>query len=141
MGLLGGADKLLGENPSLFGVAAYAVLAGVVGTLLLVLFLGSVIPLSRSKDFVGWIIGFNTALSGYALLEKGVERIRYPRVAGVGAGILNVLISFGVLCALSLHFMGESLFVLRDLFLYLAIGAACGGMGGVLAVKYRRLKR
>ena len=141
MGLLGGADKLLGKNPSLMSIAVYAVLAGVLGTLLLVLFLGSLIPLPVSKDYVGWIVGFNTTLSGYALLDKANGRISYQRAGGAAAGLLNALISFGALYGLSLHFRGESLFSLRDFLLFLAIGTACGGMGGVLAVKYHRLKR
>jgi hypothetical protein len=120
---------------------ASAVLIGVCGTILVFMLLATILPLSKAVYFIPWLIGFNTAMTGYSLVEKTRASLKYRHIASIGAGISNVLITAGVLIGLSVYTFGTNLFSSVDLLIFLVIGAACSEFGAWLALKYFKLKK
>jgi hypothetical protein len=120
---------------------AYAVLIGVCGTTLVIMFLTTILPLSKTTGFIPWLIGFNTAMTGYALVDKTRSSLKYRYIIAIGAGISNVLITVGILIGLSVYTTGISLFSPSDLTICLIIGVTCSAFGAWLAAKYHRLKK
>jgi hypothetical protein len=120
---------------------ASAVLIGVCGTILVIMLLATILPLSKAVNFIPWLIGFNTAMTGYSLVEKTRDSLKYRHIVSIGAGILNVLITAGILIALSVYTFGANLFGLVDLLILSIIGAVCSEFGAWLAVKYFKLNK
>jgi hypothetical protein len=120
---------------------ASAVLIGVCGTILVIMLLATILPLSKAVNFIPWLIGFNTAMTGYSLVEKTRGSLKYRHIASIGAGISNVLITAGILIALSAYTLGANLFGLVDLLIFFIIGAVCSEFGAWLAVKYFKLNK
>lgn len=131
----------LKENAPLLGKFAYSILAGVFGVAVLAMFLAVFMELYRVVPFVPWIIAFNTAMTGYSLIEKTRDTLKYKQVSSIGAGILNVIITCLLLSIFSLYFFGENLFSIWDFALFLIIGIVCSELGALLAIKYFKLKR
>jgi len=118
---------------------ASAVLIGVCGTILAIMFLTTILPLTTVVNFIPWLIGFNTAMTGYSLVEKMRASLKYRHMASIGAGISNVLITAGVLIGLSVYNFGSNLFSPLDLIIFLVIGVTCSEFGAWLAAKYHKL--
>ena len=118
-----------------------AVLIGVGGTILVVMLLAAIMPLSKAVNFIPWLIGFNCAMTGYSLAEKTRASLKYRHLPAIGAGISNVLITVAVLTGLSVYTFGISLFNPMDLAIFLVIGAACSMFGAWLADKYHNLNK
>lgn len=131
----------LKENAPLLGKFAYSILAGVFGVAVLAMFLAVFMELYRVVPFVPWIIAFNTAMTGYSLIDKTRDTLKYKQVSSIGAGILNVIITCLLLSIFSLYFFGENLFSIWDFALFLIIGIVCSELGALLAIKYFKLKR
>lgn len=128
------------DHLNLLGKVAYSILVGVFGTILLVVFLSALTDVFRAARFIPWIIAFNTAITGYSLLDKTGARLKYKQISCIGAGILNVLITYALLSLVFVYSAGEYLFSGRALALFLAIGIVCSELGALLAIKYFRLK-
>ena len=120
---------------------ASAVLIGACGTILVIMFLATILPLSKAVKFIPWLIAFNTAMTGYSLVEKTRASLKHRHIASIGAGISNVLITAGVLTGLSVYAIGINLFSSVDLTIFLVIGAAGSELGAWLAVKYHKLNK
>ncbi len=120
---------------------ASAVLMGVCGTIIVSMFLAAILPVSKVVNLVPWLIGFNTAMTGYSLAEKTRTFLKYRHVTTIGAGVSNVLITVAVLIGLSDYTIGINLFSPMDLGVFLIIGAACSEFGAWLAFKYHKLNK
>ena len=120
---------------------ASAVLIGVCGTILVIMFLATILPLSKAVNFIPWLIGFNTAVTGYSLVEKTRASLKHRHMASISAGISNVLITAGVLSGLSVYAIGINLVSTVDLMIFLVIGAACSEFGAWLGAKYHKLNK
>ncbi|MBW2249220.1 MAG: hypothetical protein JRF60_00950 [Deltaproteobacteria bacterium] len=131
----------LKENVPLLGKFAYCILTGVFGVAVLAMFLAVFIELYRVVPFVPWIIAFNSAMTGYSLMDKTRDTLKYKQVSSIIAGILNVIITCLLLSIFSLYFFGENLFSIWDFALFLIIGIVCSELGALLAIKYFKLKR
>ncbi len=131
----------LKENAPLLGKFAYSILAGVFGVAVLVMFLAVFMELYRVVPFVPWIIAFNTAMTGYALIDKTRDTLKYKQVSSISAGILNVIITYFLLSLSSFYLFGENLFSISDFALFMVIGIVCSELGALLAIKYFKLKR
>jgi uncharacterized membrane-anchored protein len=131
----------LKENAPLLGKFAYSILAGVFGVAVLAMFLAVFMELYRVVPFIPWIIAFNTAMTGYSLIDKTRDTLKYKQVSSISAGILNVIITCLLLSIFSLYFFGENLFSIWDFALFLIIGIVCSELGALLAIKYFKLKR
>ncbi len=129
------------NNFSLTGKIVYSILAGVFGTILLALFLTTFMPVYSVLKFIPWIIAFNTLLTGYSLLDKTRNLLKYKHISAVCAGISNVIISLGILALLFPYLMGEYLFSIKDYILFFIVGIICSGLGAILAIKYFKLEK
>jgi hypothetical protein len=126
-------------NTHLPGKFAYAVLVGVLGTMLIALFLATFLHLSEILRLVPFIIGLNTAVAGYTLLEKTRDQVRRKYLLSMGAGISTVLLAFAILSLMLSYWLGESFLRPLDLLIFLVIGVVCSELGALLAVKYFKL--
>jgi len=131
----------LKEKVPLLGKFAYCILTGVFGVAVLVMFLAVFMELYRVVPFVPWIIAFNTAMTGYSLIDKTRDTLKYKQISSIIAGILNVIITYFLLSLSSFYLFGKSLFSIWDFALFLIIGIVCSELGALLAIKYFKLKR
>ncbi len=131
----------LKKNAPLLGKFAYSILAGVFGVAVLAMFLSVFMELHRVVPFVPWIIAFNTAMTGYSLIDKTRDTLKYKQISSISAGILSVIITYFLLSLSSFYLFGENLFSIWDFALFLIIGIVCSELGALLAIKYFKLKR
>jgi len=129
------------EKAPLLGKVAYCILTGIFGTAVLIIFLAVFMELYRIVSFIPWIIAFNTAMTGYSLIEKTRETLKYKQISSISAGILNVIITYFILVIISFYLFDENLFTKLDFALFLVIGIVCSELGALLAIKYFKLKR
>jgi len=129
------------EKAPLLGKVAYCILTGIFGTVVLIIFLAVFMELYRIVSFIPWIIAFNTAMTGYSLIEKTRETLKYKQISSISAGILNVIITYFILIIISFYLFDENLFTKLDFALFLVIGIVCSELGALLAIKYFKSKR
>lgn len=113
---------------------------GVGGILLLVLFLMTFLHVTEALKFIPWIIAFNSALTGFSLVDKTAGQFKRPRTSAVMTGITIVMISTGGLALINMLQVGEILIYTGDLIVYLVCGIVFSFLGAVLAIKNVRLK-
>ena len=130
----------LTEKVTLLGKVAYCVFAGVFGVAVLVMFLAVFMELYRIVPFIPWIIAFNTAITGYSLIDKTSDTLKYKQISSICAGVLNVIITFFLLSIISFYLFDENLFTIWDFALFLIIGIICSELGALLAIKYFKIK-
>ncbi len=128
------------DKRNLAGQFAYAVFSGVCGTLILVVFLNVILNVYQVMKFVPFIVVFNTAMTGYSLIDKCRERIRHKHAWALGAGLLTAAITVFLLMTFSFYFLGENLLGLKLSVFLIIIGAVCSEMGALLAAKYLKIK-
>ena len=122
----------------LAGKVAFAIFSGVCGTLLLVGFCTAFLNIIEVVKYLQWMIAFNTAMTGFSLIEKTRDSITHKYMLAACAGLANVIITAGILMTSSFYFLGENLLSAQMFILFLVIGAACSELGAWLAVKYFR---
>lgn len=127
-------------NSYLLGKIAYSIFIGVFGTILLVLFLATFLHTFEVVKFIPWIIALNTIITGYSLLDKTRDQLKYKQLFSIGAGILNVIFTCVILNIMSVHFLGEYLLGTWDFIVFLIIGVICSELGALLAIRYFKLK-
>ena len=120
---------------------ASAVLIGVCGTILVTMFLATFLPIFKVVNYIPWLVGFNTAMTGFSLIEKTRDRIVHKHLWAVSAGLVNAVLTCGILTIFSFHFLGENLLGSRMIVFLLIIGAVCSALGAWLAVKYLKLNK
>ena len=131
----------LKEKAPLLGKIAYCILTGIFGTTVLIAFLSVFMELYSVVSFIPWIIAFNTAMTGYSIIDKTRDTLKYKQIFSISAGVLNVIITCFLLSLLSFYFFSENLFTQWDFALFLIIGIVCSELGALLAIKYFKLKR
>ena len=120
---------------------ASAVLIGVCGTILVIMFLATFLSIFKIVNFIPWLIGFNTAMTGFSLIEKTRDRIVHKHLWAVSAGLVNAALTCGILTIFSFHFLAENLLGFRMILFLFIIGAVCSELGARLAVKYLKLNK
>jgi hypothetical protein len=130
---------LLKERRELAGKIAYSILSGVFGSILLVAFLTLFFDILGVVKFIPWIIAFNTAMTGYSLLDKTRDYLQHRHIFAIVAGSISVFITCGILSIMSAYFLGENIFRIWDFIFFLIIGMACSELGALLAIKYFKL--
>jgi hypothetical protein len=118
-----------------------AVLIGVCGTILVAMFLATFLSIFKVVNLIPWLIGFNTAMTGFSLIEKTRDRILHKHLWAVVAGLVNVVLTCGILTIASFHFLAENLLGFGVILFLLIIGAVCSELGARLAVKYLKLNK
>ena len=117
----------------------YFVAIGVVGSLLMVMFLAGVMSMGAIENLLPFIIGFNAALTGYNLISRTKNRFNHKRILGFITGIVSVVITILALNIAFFYYTGGYFVYVID-FLFLAvIGGVFSWLGAVLAIKYLKL--
>ncbi len=129
------------RQTSVIGKTAYALIVGVIGALLVTLFLLTFLHPFEAVRFVPWILGFTSALAGYNLMQRAGDLIRNKSLFCLGTGLISAILLFLLLNLLFLYFIGAPVFGLGDLLLFSGIGMLCCGLGALLALKYVDLRR
>lgn len=94
---------------------AYSIFIGVAGTIILIAAFNSFMNLFIIEKHLPWIIGLNCAVTGYSLLDKTKDLLKYKQISSIIAGVLNVLITYFILTLIYIFLLGESLFGGYDL--------------------------
>jgi hypothetical protein len=129
----------LKERGDLVSKFAYSIFAGVIGSILLAAFLTLFFDIFGVVKFIPWIIAFNTAMTGYSLLDKTRDTLQRKHFSSICAGMINVFIACAILILMSVYFLGENIFRIWDFIFFLIIGIVCSELGALLAIKYFKL--
>ena len=124
---------------SLWGQWTYSLFAGTAGTMLVLLFLNSFLPLGATLKWVPWVIGFNAMVTGYTLMDMTRRKIRLKRTAGVGSGVVMAVAAGAALNLGSKQVWGEFFIGWADFLFFTIVGAIFAGLGAALAVRYLQL--
>ena len=128
------------NKSDLFKKTAYFIMVGSLGSLILVVFFTTVMSYGTIEKLLPWVIGFNAALTGYNLINRTNNSLRYERISAVGGGIFMVIISVVLINIIFFHFMGVNFIYFTELILLIAIGAFFSGLGAILAIKHINLR-
>ena len=124
-----------------YGKTAASILAGAVGAVILVVFLNMIVLPAASVKFLPLIIAFNTAITGYMVIEKTRDCFRYKRSVAIFAGAAAVVLAYVGLNYLFLQTTGLFLISPADLISMLIAGCVSSWLGGALAIKYLDMQR
>jgi hypothetical protein len=116
-----------------------AVLTGVGGTLLVTIFLATLLPVFKVIHFIPWLIGFNSAMTGYCLVDKTRDALAHRQLVALAAGLANALVTTAALIALCIYTLEANLFGPREIIFFTVIGTACSELGAWLAARYFKL--
>ena len=135
-----GTMTFLRNRFDLVGKIGYAVFAGVLGTVLFVLLLSTVVRLDEFTRLIPLIlVAFNTAVTGYALIEKTRDRLKHKLLSSIMAGVANVILTHTILNLMFFFQIDMFIFGVVDLIFFLITGLICSGLGGLLALKYFKI--
>lgn len=112
-----------------------AVAIGIGGNIILIVFLMTFLPILGILKFMPWIIAFNTAHTGYSLVDRA-GNLAFPKLTSVLAGSTNAVITTGLFALLSSFLSGDLYLGIGDVGLFIIIGVLCSVAGTILAVKY-----
>ena len=107
--------------------------------MLLVMFLVAFLDLYQAVKYLPWMIAFNTAMTGFSLIEKTRDRIVHKHLSAVCAGLVNVVLTCGILTIFSFYLLAENLIGSMMILSLLIVGAVCSELGAWLAIKYFKL--
>jgi hypothetical protein len=119
----------------------YSIIVGVIGSLVLVVFLTTLMPLDTIQKCMPYIIGFNAALTGYNMINKSDNDLRFQRIYAIGSGVTMVVIATVILNMVMIHFIGGYLIYFIDAIFLIGIGGVLSGLGAILAIKYLNINR
>ena len=128
------------NKSDVFKKIAYWVMVGSLGSLLLVVFFTTIMSYDTIEKLLPWVIGFNAALTGYNLITRTNNSLKYRRISAVGSGILMVIMSVLFINIIFFHLMGDYLIYVNEIILFMAIGAVFSELGAILAIKYINLR-
>ena len=114
----------------------YPIIVGIIGSLVLVGFFTSLMSFDTIEKLLPYIIGFNAALTGYNLIKKTDNSLKFRRICAISSGVLMVITTAVILNLVMLHLMGSYLIYLTDGIFLIIIGGVLSGLGAILAIKY-----
>jgi hypothetical protein len=132
-------DYLIRLGSTRWGQTLYSVSIGVVGAIILVGFLSNLMTTAAIETLLPVIIGFNTALTGYNVIEKTRDGFMRKRLVSMAAGLAVVLIATVGLNLLFWKLAGTILIGIGKMSLLLFVGMVTSGLGSALAVRYLKL--
>jgi hypothetical protein len=122
-----------------FGEFVQPILTGVFGCILLVIFFAGFMSLGTIGKLLPFVIGFNTALTGYNLLRRTKNRFKCKRIWGLISGIITVVITVLILNVLFFYLTGGYIVYMTDFLRLISIGSVFSWLGAILAIKYLNL--
>lgn len=117
----------------------YAIFIGVLGSILLVMFFSGLMTIGAVERLLPYIIGFNAALTGYNLISRIKDSLKYKRLWSLISGITLVV---GVTLILNISFYyiaGGYIVYVTDFFILALTGGVFSWLGATLAIKYYNL--
>jgi hypothetical protein len=131
--------RIMNKSDS-FKKIAYSIMVGSLGSLLLVVFFTTLMSYGTIEKLLPWVIGFNAALTGYNLITRTNNHLKYERIFAVGSGILMVIITVLLINIIFFNLMGFYPIYMNELIFLIAIGAVLSGFGAILANNFIKLK-
>ena len=122
-------------NHDLFLKFIYAIFIGVFGAVLLVMFFAGLMTIRTIERLLPYIIGFNAALTGYNLISKIKEYLKYKRIWSVISGIIMVSAVVLILNIAFYHFIDGYIVDIIGFLILVLIGGVFGWLGSILAIK------
>jgi uncharacterized membrane protein required for colicin V production len=122
-------------NHDLFLKFIYAIFIGVFGAVLLVMFFAGLMTIRTIERLLPYIIGFNAALTGYNLISKIKEHLKYKRIWSVISGIIMVSAVVLILNIAFYHFIDGYIVDIIDFLILVPVGGVFGWLGSILAIK------
>lgn len=116
------------------------VVVGVIGVLILAAFLAALFTVGAVTTLFPVVVGFNTALTGYGIVDKTREGYRRKRLVAVGAGMVVVLAGTVATNLLFWQLAGAAPIRADLLWVLLPVGIVTSWLGAALAIKYFGLK-
>ena len=113
----------------------YAIFIGVFGAVLLVMFFAGLMTIGTIERLLPYIIGFNAALTGYNLISKIKEHLKYKRIWSVISGIIMVSAVVLILNIAFYHFIDGYIVDIIDFLILVPVGGVFGWLGSILAIK------
>ena len=128
------------DNYHNFGKFVHPILTGVFGSVLLVIFFTGLMSIGTIGKFLPFVIGFNTALTGYNLLYRSKNKFKYKRIWGLISGIITVVITVLILNGLFFYLAGDYIICIMDFLFLISVGSVFSWLGAVLAIRYLHLE-
>lgn len=132
-------DYLIRLGSTRMGQTLYSISIGVVGALILVGFLSSFMTTTAMDTLLPFIIGFNTALTGYNVIEKTRAAFRHKGLVAMGAGLAVILVAAAALNLIFWRLAGIRLVTMGNFWILVIVGIVTSWLGGTLAIKYLKL--
>jgi hypothetical protein len=133
------SDILVNIGASRLGRTLGRVAVGIVGVLILAGFLAALLTPKAVVTLFPVIVGFNTALTGYSVIDKTRDAYKHKRLIATGAGAVVVLLAT---LATNLLFWQTAGVISMDagkLWVLLPVGIFTSWLGSALAIKYFKL--
>jgi hypothetical protein len=112
---------------------------GIFGAVLLVIFFAGLLPMGTVKKLLPFIIGFNGALTGYNLISRGKNHLKFQRMWSAVSGIM---MATGVALILNIagrYYTGGDIVYIADFLILVFIAGVFGFLGAILAIRYFKL--
>ena len=113
-----------------------AIFSGIGGNIVILVFLMTFLHVFETIKFMPWILAFNSAITGYALVDKTGNHPAYLKTISAIAGWFTVVITCGIFAAASVLLFGDLYLAVRDIGLFMVVGVVCSEIGTLLAIKY-----
>jgi hypothetical protein len=113
-----------------------AMLSGLGGNIVILIFLMTFLHIFETIRFMPWILAFNSALTGYALVDKTGNHRDYLKTIAAIAGLISVIVTCGLFAGASVLLFGDIYLATRDFVFFIVIGVVCSEIGSWLAIKY-----
>ena len=139
MVLISSATGSLMNNYDLLLKFIYSMFIGVFGSILIVMFFTGVMSMGTIEKLLPFIIGFNAALTGFNLMTRTKDSLKYKRLWSLLSGIILVV---GVTLILNIAFYyltGDYIVFMTDFFILAVTGGVFSWLGAILAIKYYNL--
>jgi hypothetical protein len=137
--LISEATGFLMNNHDHFVIFFRAILTGIFGFVLLMMFFFGVVPVGAIEKLLPFIIGFNAALTGYNLVSRTKNRIKHKRIWGLISGIVVVVFAVLILNIAFYYYTGGYFVYVTEFLFLVLIGGVFSWLGAVLAIKYLKM--
>lgn len=115
-----------------------AILSGIGGNIVILVFLMTFLHIFEIVRFMPWVLAFNAAMTGFALVDKSGNHPVYLKTISAVAGVFTVMVTGGLFAAASVLLFGDLFLTLQDIGVFMGVGLVCSEIGTWLGVKYYR---
>jgi hypothetical protein len=116
-----------------------AISIGIFGVVLLVMFFAGLMSVGAIEKLLPFIIGFNAALTGYNLVSRIKDSIKYKRILSVISGIIMVGSVVLILNITAYYYSGGYIIYIADFLFLIFLGGVFSFLGAILAIRYYNL--